>query len=243
MAGVGATGGGHDQDVDGLRQVQRAVVPGVRDVLTWGAAVVADGHVEAQAGAPGDGLAHRAEAQQAQALAADRRADHPVPLATTSAGVGARNIAQQRQQHGHGVVGNSRGIGASAIGDSDATGGSGDQVDLLVTSTDHADDLQLGQGGDFSGGQAQRPAGQHGVNLAGMALDGVAAHLRGRGTNQAVAGLFQQRQIIVDGFYQYQDSFAHATSFNIRGALCGVTGRYSQWGKQRGTVLYGWSGS
>jgi len=42
------------------------------------------------------------------------------------------------------VVGNGSGIGPGTVGNGDAAGGGGSQVDLLVAGTDHADDLQLG---------------------------------------------------------------------------------------------------
>ncbi|MNM66309.1 hypothetical protein D3C81_777880 [compost metagenome] len=114
------------------------------------------------------------------------------------------------------MVGDRVGIGPGAIGDGDASGSGGSQVDLLVAGADHADDLQFGQGVDLAGSQAQRAAGEHGIDFMGVALDGLGPQLRRGGTDQAIAGLLQQRQVIVDGFHQHQDCLAHATSGSIR---------------------------
>ncbi|MNP41582.1 hypothetical protein D3C76_1352910 [compost metagenome] len=76
------------------------------------------------------------------------------------------------------MVGDRAGIGTRAVGNGDAAGGGGNQVDLLVAGADHADDLQIGQGVDFGSRQAQRAAGEHGIDFAGVALDGLGAHLR-----------------------------------------------------------------
>ncbi|WGV21218.1 hypothetical protein QIY50_02770 [Pseudomonas putida] len=151
----------------------------------------------------------------------------PVPFATPGAGIGTGNVAQQRQQQGKGVVGDRSGIGPGAVGDGDAAGGSGGQVDLLVASADHADDLQVGQCVDFGCSQAQWATGEHGVDFLGMAQNGICPLLRRGGTDQAVAGLLQYGQVIIDGFHQYQDCLVHATSF-FEGALCGISSQYSQ---------------
>ncbi|MNJ79316.1 hypothetical protein D3C77_772910 [compost metagenome] len=71
------------------------------------------------------------------------------------------------------MVGDRVGIGPGAIGDGDAAGSGGSQVDLLVAGADHADDLQFGQGVDFAGSQAQRTTGEHRIDFTSVALDGI----------------------------------------------------------------------
>src|SRR5690606_9136600 len=157
--------------------------------------------------------------ENTQAFAADRGADHSVPLTAPGAGIGTGNVAQQCQQQGQGVVGDRVGVGPGAVGDGDAAGSGGGQVYLLVAGADHADDLQLRQCVDFGCSQAQRATGEHGVDFIGMALDGIGPQLRRGGTDQAVTGLLEHGQVIIDGFHQYQDCLAHATSGSIRGAI------------------------
>ncbi|MNN23826.1 hypothetical protein D3C81_1372340 [compost metagenome] len=201
--------------------------------------MIADIHVEAEAGTFGDGQANCAQAEDAEALATYRGADDPVPLAAADTGIGAGNVAQQRQQHRQGMVGHGGGIGTRAIGDGNATGSSGGQVDVFVTGADHADDLQVGQRLDFRSGKAQRAAGKHRIDFSAMALDGIGTQWRGRCADQPVAGLFEQVQVIIDGFHQHQDCLAHAPlRLKFEGALCGVGGRYSQSVNRGSTVLY-----
>jgi hypothetical protein len=81
---------------------------------------------------------------------------------------------------------------------------------VLVTGADHADDLQIGQGGDFLGIQAQRAAGQDRVDLAAVPGDGLGAFGGRWRQDQVKALMFEDGQIIIDGFDQYQNGCRHA---------------------------------
>ena len=83
VPGTGTTRRGNHQKIRGLCQRQHTVAIGVGQAATWLAAVITDLHVETKSATLGDGLANRPQAENAQALAGQRRADYPVPLATT----------------------------------------------------------------------------------------------------------------------------------------------------------------
>ena len=68
----------------------------------------------------------------------------------------------------------------------------------------------MGQGGDFVGPQAQRPAGQYRIDCAAVAGDGLGTQGRGQCTNQLEAGLFEQGQVVIHRFYQHQYLVCHA---------------------------------
>ncbi|MND97289.1 hypothetical protein D3C80_896070 [compost metagenome] len=174
------------------------------------AVVIAHLHIEALRRTFGNRQADRAKAENTQALAADRRADHPVPLATAGRGIGTGNIAHNRQQQGHGMVSHRLGIGASAVGHGDTLRSGGRQIDLLVTGADHADDFQGGQGSNFIGVQAQRTAGQYRIDLAAMTGNGLGTQSRGLRADQAKTVALQQGQVGVDRFYQHQYRLCHA---------------------------------
>ncbi|MNE19773.1 hypothetical protein D3C80_1128670 [compost metagenome] len=177
--------------------------------------MVAHAHVEAIGRAFGDGHAHGSQPQNAQALACQGRAHDFRPFAAPHRGIGPRDVAHQGQQQGHGVVGDRGGVHPGAMGDGDAPVAGCLQVDMLVAGTDHTDDLQVGQGGDFFGVQAQWPASEYGVDVPAVAADGLGTFVGGGGEDEMKALVFENRQIVVDGFNQYQNGGRHAQLLRV----------------------------
>ena len=58
--------------------------------------------------------------------------------------------------------------------------------------------------------QAQRAAGQHRIDMAAVAGDGLCPFGRRRCEDQVKALMLENRQIIIDGFNQYQNGGGHA---------------------------------
>jgi len=81
---------------------------------------------------------------------------------------------------------------------------------VFITGTDHANDLEVGQGSDFIAIQPQRAASQDGVDLAAVPGDRLDALGGRRGEDQVEALMFEDRQVIIDGFNQYQNGYGHA---------------------------------
>ncbi|MNY12462.1 hypothetical protein D3C86_1455440 [compost metagenome] len=142
---------GDDQKIRGARQFGGRRAEGVRQVAAMLAVVVAHVHVKTGIGAFGNGHADRTKAENAQAFAGQRRAHDLWPFTPAYGRIAARNIAHQRQQQRHGVVSHRRGVDAGTVGHGDVTVGRGVQVDVFIASTDHANDLEDGQGGNFIG--------------------------------------------------------------------------------------------
>ncbi|MNM93134.1 hypothetical protein D3C81_1054990 [compost metagenome] len=108
------------------------------------------------------------------------------------------------------MVGDGRGVDPGAIGDGDAPVRCGLQVDVFIAGANHADDLEVGQGGDFIGIQPQRATGEDGVDLPGVVGNGFGALGGRRGQDQVKALMFEDRQVLIDGFNQYQNGYRHA---------------------------------
>jgi len=133
--------------------------------------VVAHLHVEAVA-APGDGFADAAQADDAEVLAADPRAQrnaamHLAPLAGAHEAVALRHAAGARNQQAPGQVGHAIGEHIGGVADQHATLAGGIDVDGFVTHAPAADRLEIGQRVDQRGIRAEIGRGdQRGDALA-----------------------------------------------------------------------------
>jgi len=174
--------------------------------------VIAHFHTESEGGALGDFQAHGAQAKNAQLLAAQGRAHHLGPFTAPHGDVGLRDAAHQGQQQRHSVVRHRRRIHPGAVGHDNPTIAGGLQVNMFVTGADHTDDFQQRQRGDFVGVKAQGAAGQHGVDLAAMALDGLGSFGWGWRQDHMKVIALDDLQVVVDGFNQDQNSGGHRTA-------------------------------
>jgi len=83
---------------------------------------------------------------------------------------------------------------------------------MLIAGTDHADDLQQRQRGDFFGIQAQRATRQYSLDLPAVGLDGLGAFGGRRCQDHMKVIAFDDGQVFVDGFDQDQNSGCHRTA-------------------------------
>ncbi|MCY1464542.1 hypothetical protein D9M71_825760 [compost metagenome] len=80
---------------------------------------------------------------------------------------------------------------------------------MLVAGADHANDLECRQRGDFIGIQAQRASGQYRIDTRAVGRNGFGPLGGGRRQNQVKALMFENRQVIIDRFNQYQNGCGH----------------------------------
>ncbi|MNG16861.1 hypothetical protein D3C84_1008060 [compost metagenome] len=105
------------------------------------------------------------------------------------------------------------------------------QVYLFVTGTDHADNFQVGQGGDLFLRQTQGAAGQHCAEAFTVFENRRLAFGRRGRQFQVVTLLLENRQAFIDGFNQYQNGCGHAGllwalgRFQVFNLIVGVGGR------------------
>ncbi|MCP2072016.1 UNVERIFIED_ORG: hypothetical protein J2Y77_001452 [Pseudomonas lini] len=161
LPGIETAWRGDDEEVRDPGQFRGRGAEGVGHVAAHPAIVVVDAHVKAQGGPFGNRHAHRAKAQHTQALAGQGRARGPRPFTPTQGRIRPGNVAYQRQQQRHGMVSHRGSVDPGTVSHHDVALARSLQVHLLVAGTDHADDLQVGQGGDLFGRQTQGAAGQH----------------------------------------------------------------------------------
>ena len=111
--------------------------------------------------AAGDGLSDAAHAEDAESavvdVLADKEVDEPfAPFAGVNEGVALDDTAGRGHEEGEGEVGGGFGEDVGGIGDEDAAGGGGRDVDIVVADGDignDADAVELGEdgGGEFIG--------------------------------------------------------------------------------------------
>ena len=100
-------------------------------------------HAERQR-AGGDALPDPPEADHPESLAVEFRPHErrARPLAALHAGVRLRDVAAEREHHGHGVLGGRHDVGRRGIDDEDAAGSAGLDVDVVEPHAGAADDAQ-----------------------------------------------------------------------------------------------------
>lgn len=120
----------------------------------WGGVGIEDVHGET-ASAAGDGLSDAAHAEDAESavvdVLADKEVDEPfAPFAGVNEGVALDDTAGRGHEEGEGEVGGGFGEDVGGIGDEDAAGGGGRDVDIVVADGDignDADAVELGEDG------------------------------------------------------------------------------------------------
>ena len=124
-----------------------------------------DLHVEAD-GPAGDLAADAAQADDAERLAGDLRADElvAVPLAGLHRRVGGRDVAGEGEQQGDGVLGGRDGVAARGVHDDDALARGGGDVDVVDADAGADDAAELAGvveqlGGDAGAGADDGPVG------------------------------------------------------------------------------------
>ena len=138
-----------DKKVRGARQFDRACAISVRHITAGLAIVITHGHVKTQSGTFGDRHAHSTQPKNTEALAGQRRTHDFTPFATPHRCIGTRDITHQRQQQRQRVIGDRRRIDPGPVCHRNIPSLGGLKVDMLITGTDHADDFQMRQRGDF----------------------------------------------------------------------------------------------
>ncbi len=138
VMGLGPAGRGHHEDIDHGRQVGQAVdLPG-RKIDGLGRAVEEQHlHPEAEMTAPRDGLTDPAHADDAHGLARHMQAQHlgrvpALPRARAHQPFAFAGAARAHQDQGHRDIGGGIGHGTGRVGDLDAMGARGLDVDMVV---------------------------------------------------------------------------------------------------------------
>ena len=129
---------------------------------SWAAAVGREERIEAddlhvEAGGPaGDLAADAAQADDAERLAGELRADElaALPLAGWTAGVGGGDVAGQGHEQGDGLLGGADGVAAGRVHDDDALARGGGDVDVVHADAGADDGPQLAGVFEQVGGDA-----------------------------------------------------------------------------------------
>jgi hypothetical protein len=164
VMGVGAAGAGEDEEVGGGSEADEGGVVGVGDGLGF-AAVVGDGHAEGgEAG--GDGFADATEAKDAGGFATQGAGEGEGavgPGVLMEEAVGFDEAAASHEDERGGDVGDIVGEDVGGVGEADAAGAAGGEVDAVIADAAEGDDFEVRElveegGGDLGAAVADEGA-------------------------------------------------------------------------------------